>query len=124
MSTTAEIKSGTIKGFLRRARAAARALDAGEPLEAGITITFENPDDFARFVSRERLRIVRFVRKNPGSVKEIARGVRRTPEAVAKDIRILREAGLVRVRKIKNPKHGIMNYIEPIADSVRLETVI
>lgn len=124
MSTTAELKSSTIKEFFHRARATAEALDEGKPIKAGITITFEDPEDFARFMSRERLRIVRFIREHPGSVKEIARGVRRKPDAVAKDISILHKAGLVRVCKVKNPRHGLMNYVEPVADRVTLETVI
>jgi hypothetical protein len=43
---------------------------------------------------------------------------------VAKDILLLKNAGIVRVYKVKNPKHGNMNFVEPVSKEVRLEAVI
>jgi len=118
------IKTGTATEFFRRAGAAAKALDEGKPVKDGITISFERPEEMLRFMSARRLRLLRAVRKQPGSIKELALSVHRKPDAVAKDLRLLSDAGLVMIRKIPNTKHGTMNYVEPVGDEVKLEAVV
>jgi len=65
-----------------------------------ITISFAKPEDVLRFMTERRLRLLRAVRKHPGSIKELASSVHRKPDAVAKDLRLLEEAGLVIIRKV------------------------
>lgn len=118
------IKTGTADEFFSRARATAKVLDAGKSVKGGVTISFEKPEEMLRFLSERRLKLLRAVRNRPGSIKELASSVHRKPDAVAKDLRLLNEAGLIVIRKVPNAKHGTMNYIEPVSDEVRLEAVV
>ncbi len=118
------IKTSTTIDFFRRARATAKALDAGKQITGGITISFAKPEEMLRFMTERRIRLLRAVRKHPGSIKDLASSVHRKPDAVAKDLRLLKEAGLVMIRKVPNSKHGTMNFIEPVGDEVKLEAVV
>ena len=119
-----KIKSGSTEEFFSRGKAIAKDLDAGKPVKGGVTLTFEKADDMARMLTVARIRLVKAIRENPGTYKTIARAVHRQPAAVAKDIQLLKNAGIVRVYKVKNPKHGYMNFVEPVSEEVRLEAVI
>ena len=114
------VKNTTADEYFRRGRKLAKAVDAGERIEPSITISFENADEFALLLSEKRTRLVSVVRDNPGTVKEIAARVHRSCDAVAKDIYILTNAGILKKLKIKNPKHGVMNIIKPAANKIRL----
>ena len=119
-----KIKTGTAEEFFSRGKAIAKDIDAGKPIEGGVTLSFEKADDMARMLTVARIRLVKAIRENPGTYKSIARAVHRRPAAVAKDILLLKNAGIVRVYKVKNPKHGNMNFVEPVSKEVRLEAVI
>jgi len=55
----------------------------------------------ARMLTVSRIRLVKAIRENPGTYKTIASAVHRRPAAVAKDILPLKNAGIVRVYKVK-----------------------
>jgi predicted transcriptional regulator len=118
------VKTGTLDDFFARGRAIARDLDAGKKIKGRVTLTFEKADDMVRMLTAARIRLVQAIRENPGTYKTIARAVHRRPAAVAKDILVLKKAGIVRVYKVKNPNHGTMNYVEPVSKEVKLEAVI
>lgn len=110
--------------FFARGREVARALDAGDTPRGGMRLTFEDPKDFSRLINERRIEIMRMVRGKPGSITDIAEGLGRNRDAVARDLRQLEDAGLVLVKKITNPQHGQMNWVEPISDEVILEARI
>ena len=118
------VKTGSTDDFFTRGKEIAKDLDAGKPIKGRVTLTFEKADDLAQILTIPRIRLVQAIRENPGTYKSIARIVRRRPEAVAKDVHVLKKAGIVRVYKIKNPRHGTMNFVEPVGKAVKLEAVI
>ncbi len=114
------VTNATADEFFRRGLKLAKAVDAGERIEPSITISFESADEFALLLSEKRTRLVTVVRDNPGTVNEIAARVHRSRDAVAKDIYVLTNAGILKIFKIMNPKHGEMNIIKPATKKVRL----
>jgi len=52
------IKTSTTKDFFRRARATAKALDAGKPIAGGITISFAKPEEMLCFMSERGVEFI------------------------------------------------------------------
>jgi predicted transcriptional regulator len=77
-----------------------------------LTIAFEDPVDFARFLSPVRVTLIEEVKRSPNSVSALAKRLRRDVSAVRRDVKKLEEAGLVRVVTAKNPGHGKMRIVE------------
>ena len=105
------IKTGTTEEFFLRGKAIAKNLDAGKPVEGGVTLTFEKADDMARMLTVARIRLVKAIRENPGTYKSIARAVHRRPAAVAKDILLLKNAGIVPLSLGYKQSHYLLRFI-------------
>ena len=111
-------------GFFRRARAHARKLDRGEPIEPEITVTFEDVRDMLRVLSAERVRLLRVAREKAVPVSDLANGLQRDTRAVSRDVDLLESFGLLRTRYEKNPGHGRRRIVESCAANYQLLAAI
>jgi predicted transcriptional regulator len=109
MSTKVSIvvdESG-VGGFFKRARDHAKALDQGERMPSEIVIAFENPADFLRMITSERMRLLHLLREEGESpISALAVRLRRDRRAVSRDVNSLKEHGLVKTRYVTNSGHG------------------
>ncbi|MHB8166006.1 MAG: HVO_A0114 family putative DNA-binding protein [Sulfuricella sp.] len=122
--STVTVKAGNVAEFFKRGREVAKLADAGQLIPPSRFIGFEDPVALAAVMTSRKLKIIRAVRATPGGVSVIAKKVGRQETAVARDIRQLAKVGVLRVRKVKNPGHGVMNFVEPAADEIELRATI
>ena len=118
------VSSGPLSDFVGRSLARARKLDRGEKLPAEITMTFEDPSDLVRILSKERVRVLLAVRSQPAPVSELALILGRDRKAVKRDVSLLESFGLVSGRQEVNPGHGRRRIIEPRAARYQLVATI
>jgi predicted transcriptional regulator len=96
-----------VGGFFKRARAHAKALDRGEKIPSEIVIAFENPADFLRMITSERMRLLHLLRdEGERPISALAARLRRNRRAVSRDVNTLKEHGLVKTRYVTNSGHG------------------
>ena len=93
----------------------ARKLDRRERVEAERRISFEHPEDMASFLTGRRLGVLRAAMEQPRSVTELAAALHRNRPAVSRDVRALRQVGLIHVSKRSNPGHGQVQIVEAAA---------
>ena len=124
MSTT-RIGIGSVDDFFDSLKRDAKAADAKRPIARETVIRFADPAEFFRVMTPRRLEIYRAAKRRPGTLKAIASEVHRAPNAVYKDVRILAEEGLLITRKVKNPGHGVITWIEPkVTGPLRVEAIV
>ncbi len=114
------ITTGTEKDFFRRGKELARRLDKGERLPPESIVTFEDPEDILELVTAARVNLFRAVKKEPGSIAEIARRLHRDRSAVKRDVDVLEAAGLVEVETRSFPGHGRMRFVKAVAEKFQL----
>lgn len=122
MKTTIGI--GSIDDFFTRGRALARKLDAGKSIPDSVVITFEKARDFIEVMTPQRYRVMEWVASHPGTIRDISHGLRRNPDAIRKDVKVLAGFGILSVTKRKNPGHGVINWVEPAAGKIELRATI
>lgn len=93
----------------------ASRLDKGEHVESERRITFETPEDMGLFLNSRRLSVLRAAMKRPQSVSELAVTLKRNRPAVSRDVRLLRQAGLVQLNREPNPGHGQKQVVQAAA---------
>jgi predicted transcriptional regulator len=99
--------SSGAEGFFKRARVHAKALDRGEKIPSEIVIAFENPADFLRMITSEKMRLLHLLRDEGESpISALAARLRRNRRAVSRDVNSLKEHGLVKTRYVTNSGHG------------------
>jgi len=114
------LRTGSTEEFFHRVRDRAKKLDNGETLPAEITIGFEDPAEFLRILSSERVRLLRLVKGASQKVSALALGLQRDVRAVSRDVSLLEKAGLLRTRYELNPGQGRLKVVEPVAREFRL----
>ena len=113
------------EGFFRRARAHARALDAGERLPDEVVIAFEDPVDMMKMLTVERLRLLRSLREvGETRVGDLAERLGRDKRAVRRDVNAMREHGLVSTKYVVNAGHGRNLVVMPLAKRMELKAAI
>ena len=112
---TFTVGTGAAAEFFERSSRRARQLDAGEKLAPELRLTFEDPADFLRALTTQRVRVLHAVRKGPAAVLDLAATLGRDRTAVKRDVKILTSLGLVRTREETNPGHGRRKIVEPLA---------
>jgi predicted transcriptional regulator len=122
--TSVRVMVAKTNGFFDRARERARKLDRDEVLPREIAVSFENPSDMVRVLSEERVRLLRFARKRPAAVSELAAGLRRDKRAVSRDVDLLEQFGLITTRYQSNPGHGKRRIVESRAETIELRAAI
>jgi predicted transcriptional regulator len=111
---------GSTEDFFDRLRERAEKLDRGETLPAGITITFEDPEDLLDVLTSERVRLLRKVKGGSLRISALATGLKRDVRAVSRDVSLLEQAGLLRTRYESNPGHGRLKMVESVAQEYKL----
>src|SRR5277367_1098425 len=110
-----KVFSDGFEGHKRRSLDRAKRLAKGERLEAERIITFADPLDMVTCLTTERVRLVQTVRRKRLSISSLAEELGRNRGAVTRDVKLLAGFGLLRVRPQKNPGHGIVQMVEPVA---------
>jgi predicted transcriptional regulator len=118
------VKAGTVHDFFERSVDRAHRLDRGERLPAEIQLTFEDPADLIRVLSAQRIRVLLTVRAKPRPVSDLAIVLGRDRSAVRRDVKVLESLGLLRTQRQKNPGHGQMKVVEPLAAKYQLTATI
>lgn len=99
--------------------AIARKLDHGEKVKSQKGEFFESLEAVRNFLTEKRLELWRIIRdKEPKSLTELARLVKRDYKDVHQDVSILVEVGLVDLRK---PKKAKTRAIKPVSLVDQLE---
>ncbi len=110
------------EGHVRRSLARAAKFDRGEPVEAERILNFADPLHMMQCLTAERLRMFQAVRAKRLSVSALAEELGRNRGSVTRDVKVLKEFGLVRLREEVNPGHGVVKIVEPVAARVELRS--
>ena len=112
-------------GFFKRARSHAKALDRGETIRSETVIAFEDPADFMRMITRERLRLLESLRDAGESpITELALRLKRNKRAVSRDVSALKEHGLLVTKYVTNAGHGRNLVVMRTAKRLKLRAAI
>ncbi len=96
-----------------------RKLDRGEKVKPFKGEFFESLEAVRNFLTEKRLELWRIIRdKEPGSLTELARLIKRDYKDVHQDVSILVEVGLVDLRK---PKRAKTRALKPVSLVDQLE---
>jgi predicted transcriptional regulator len=112
------------EGHRRRSLARIARIEKGEPLEAEKVITFADPVDMLACLSAERVRLCQTVRRKQLSISALARELGRNRGAVTRDVNQLKKLGLVRLREQKNPGHGLVQIVVPVAERIEMRIAL
>jgi len=118
------IGTGTSKDFFNRALSHAKKLDRGERLAHVKRITFEDPAELLRVLTKKRLEIILTVRKQSVALSEIAELLHRDRAAVDRDVKVLESFGLLTTELESNPGHGRRKMVRPVAEKYELLATI
>lgn len=89
-----------------------------------IILNFEDPAELLRFLSANRLKLFRSIKKAPGSITDVAKRVKRDRSAVKRDIDALHAAGLLHIEDQISPGHGQKKFVRAAATTIQLEAVV
>ncbi len=93
-------------------------------LPTEMRVTFEDPADFLRALTAQRVRVLYAVRKKPAPVSDLAIVLKRDRTAVKRDVKILTSLGLVTIHEETNPGHGRRKIVGPLALKYELVATI
>ena len=117
----------TVEGFdamIERKLERARKLDRHEHVPAERRITFETPEDMAAFLTANRVTLLKAAIQKPRSVTELAEALHRNRTAVSRDVRALKERGMLKLKKQPNPGHGQVQVVHAAAKHFNLRADI
>lgn len=109
---------------MNRSAERAAKLGRGEAVPAERRVSFETAEDLVAYLTPQRLRLIRMVRERPLSISALAASLDRDRGAVSRDVRALRTAGLIKVKKAVNPGHGAVQLVQARATSLELRATI
>ena len=122
--TKLQVTADGVRGFFGRVQEHARTLDRGEALAPELTVSFENVGDMMRVLSAQRVRLLHVARAGATPMSDLALGLKRDTRAVARDVDLLEQFGLLRSRYEKNPGHGKRRIVESAAAQYQLMATI
>lgn len=77
-------------------------ISEGKSVEPESTISFDTVKTMKKFISDERVRILKVIKKyNPASIYELAKLLKRDTKNVSNDVYYLSELGLIEIEKTK-----------------------
>ncbi len=122
-----DIKTESLEDFFNRGREAASLLDKGKKLAPRRIISFEDPEDLVKFITKAKLILIAAIRKKPNSISQLASQLHRSRASIDKDVQMLESIGIVESEYVRNPGHGrrrIVKAIDSRPIKLRVETVI
>lgn len=123
-SAEAKVEIGSADDFFASLHKHAKALDRGEKIKPEVTVTFEDPMDMMRAMSKERLRVMNSLFNDGVSISALAKMLSRDVRAVRRDISALESFGLVNKRIESNEGHGNHTIVEASARKLHLHAVL
>lgn len=108
------VKTSTRHDFFSRGKLLAKMLDEGKSLKPSRVISFEDPDDLVKFLTKMRLTLLAVLRKKPDSISGLARKLHRSRASVDNDVRLLESVGIVESEYVSNPGHGRHRIIKAV----------
>ncbi|MBI4687934.1 MAG: ArsR family transcriptional regulator [Nitrospirae bacterium] len=92
--------------FISEAKEAMKAVAKGRIVKPKSVISFESLKTMRKFITDERLRILKAIRKyNPESIYELAKMLHRDAKNVTDDVHYLAGLGLLEIEKTKEGRH-------------------
>ena len=102
---------GDGEGRYERGRQAIRQLDAGEPVERPVTITFANERQLGEVFNERTYELLRVIREHePASIRETARLVERDVKNVHEELSTLEALGVIRFDEEGQAKRPVFPY--------------
>jgi predicted transcriptional regulator len=95
-----------IEDFFARGKYQARLLDQKKDLAHSYIISFEDPQDMIRFLSKNKLELVATARQQPSSITSLAKKLHRSRAAIDRDLQLLESVGILKSEYVVNPGHG------------------
>ncbi|MBI4654415.1 MAG: hypothetical protein HY752_05420 [Nitrospirae bacterium] len=100
-------------GFIREAKDAMKAVAKGKKVEPKSVISFDSLKTMRKFITDERLRILKVIRKyKPDSIYKLAKILHRDAKNVTDDVHYLSELGLIEIEKTKEGRHKTKPVVE------------
>ncbi|ODS33682.1 MAG: hypothetical protein SCARUB_01202 [Candidatus Scalindua rubra] len=88
--------------FVSEAKDVMRKLSRGVGVKARSVISFNSLGVMRKFITDERLRVLRAIKKHhPSSIYELSKLLKRDTKNVANDVGYLEDIGLLEVKKVK-----------------------
>ena len=112
------------EGHVGRSLERAAKRERGERLESERILTFADPLQMMRCLTAQRLRIFQTIRGQRLSMSALAEELGRNRGSVTRDVNVLKEFGLVRLREEVNSGHGMVKIVEPVATRLELRTAL
>lgn len=89
--------------FISEIKQDLKRIEKGEGVKNRSTLSFESMKTMRSFITDERLRIIRAVKKySPGSIYELAKILKRDTKNVSDDIHFLSDLGLIEIKESKD----------------------
>jgi predicted transcriptional regulator len=104
----------------KRSITRARLLDKKVKIEPEARITFESAEGMLRCLTPLRLELIEAARRKEASITELAQSVGRNRTAVQRDVRLLSQCGMLKLRKSVNPGHGQVQTVKATARKITL----
>jgi len=99
--------------FIREAKDAMKAVAKGKKVEPKSVISFDSLKTMRKFITDERLRILKVIRKyKPDSIYALAKILHRDAKNVTDDVHYLAELGLIEIKKTKNGRQKTKPVVE------------
>jgi len=99
--------------FMTEAKKAMKAAASGKKVMPQSVISFESLKTMRKFITDERLRILKAIKKNkPESIYELAKLLKRDTKNVSNDVHYLSELGLIEIKKTKDGRQKTKPVVE------------
>jgi predicted transcriptional regulator len=105
--------------FFKRGREIARQADSSGPVVTSLMISFEDPRDITRLLSTAKLTLLATVRNAPASITDLAKTLHRDRSAVKRDVSDLVSIGVLSVRDVPHPGHGIKKEVSATSQKIQ-----
>lgn len=118
--TKVQIKVEPVGKFFERARELALRADAGKRIPGSQVVAFEDAEDLLALLSQKRVQLLRALQREPGSIADLARRLKRDRAAVTRDVQQLARFGVVSVIEKPLPGHGRQKWIQASSSAIDL----
>jgi predicted transcriptional regulator len=99
--------------FIIEAKSAMKAVAKGRAVTPQSVISFESLKTMRKFITDERLRILKSIKKNkPESIYALAKLLKRDTKNVSDDVHYLSELGLIEIKKTKDGRQKTKPVVE------------